>query len=523
MDVSSPDASSIRRGLGRRQLLSALAVAPVWAAAETARAAEAERAGPRVVLLPSPGGPHVALRIFIAGGAGDDPPGMEGLAALTATLLARGATRSRSRVATLEALYPMAAHIGCYGDKEGFVLGGTVHRSHLEAYAGLLADQVLEPAFLAEDLRRARQAALDDLVDGPWADAESLGKQVLAACLYAGHPYAHPTGGTAAGLARIGLADVRRHHRRALCRDRITLGIAGAYPDEFPRRFAARFQSLPARGPRRPALPDPPARPGITVALVPRRRAPTAISAGHPLAIDRRHPDFYPLFVAASYLGEHRSFSGLLMRELRGKRGLSYGAYAYVESFIQEGDSTFPLPNVPRRQQHFEIWIRPVDPANAVFALKYVVFALDRLVCDGIPEEGFLATRAFLLKYRHLWTQNLSRRLGYAMDQAFYGQAIQHQLGVRLATMTRQEVNTAVRRHLRPRELAVAIVTDRAGRLRRALLSPQPCSVSYGAGTAPGQPSMEDAEVGRLSLGLDSTRVRVVQPSRLFDAPAPRA
>ena len=33
----------------------------------------------------------------------------------------------------------------------------------------------------------------------------------------------------------------------------------------------------------------------------------------------------------------------------------------------------------------------------------------------------FEATRSFLLNYSKLWVQTLSRRLGYAMDGAFYG------------------------------------------------------------------------------------------------------
>ena len=55
--------------------------------------------------------------------------------------------------------------------------------------------------------------------------------------------------------------------------------------------------------------------------------------------------------VTDSYFGEHRTFSGLLMNKMRGDRGLNYGDYAYIESFIQDGGSRFPVPNIPRRQQ----------------------------------------------------------------------------------------------------------------------------------------------------------------------------
>ena len=73
----------------------------------------------------------------------------------------------------------------------------------------------------------------------------------------------------------------------------------------------------------------------------------TAISIGFPIDVTRRDDDFYALAVANSYLGEHRTFNGKLMQDLRGKRGLNYGDYSYIEDFIQEGMSTVPRAEQP--------------------------------------------------------------------------------------------------------------------------------------------------------------------------------
>ena len=45
---------------------------------------------------------------------------------------------------------------------------------------------------------------------------------------------------------------------------------------------------------------------------------------------------------------------------------------------------TFPVPNNPRRQQYFSIWIRPVPADKAVFALRAALWELDRLVENGM-------------------------------------------------------------------------------------------------------------------------------------------
>src|SRR3989475_4691796 len=100
---------------------------------------------------------------------------------------------------------------------------------------------------------------------------------------------------------------------------------------------------------------------------------------------------------------------------------LNYGDYSYIENFIQDGGSTFPLTNIPRRQQFFSIWIRPVPPVNALYALRQATRELKMLVDRGLSAQDFEATRKYLLNYSRLWAQDQSRRLGYQLDSEFYG------------------------------------------------------------------------------------------------------
>ena len=41
---------------------------------------------------------------------------------------------------------------------------------------------------------------------------------------------------------------------------------------------------------------------------------------------------------------------------------MNYGDYAYIEAFPRGMFRFFPTPNVARRAQLFEVWIRPVVP-----------------------------------------------------------------------------------------------------------------------------------------------------------------
>ena len=338
------------------------------------------------MFLPSPANPLVALRIFFQVGAVDDPEGKQGLASLTAEMLGKGGSKARTYADVLDALYPLAAQIRVYGDKESIVFEGTVHRDNLARFADLLADQVLTPRFADDDFTRNRQDALDYITKTLRGNNdEDLSKQAMATILFYNHPYGTPSHGTVAGLNAITLEDVRTLYASHFTRDRLIVGVAGGYPDGFAEAFVKRFAALPAKSPPLAKLPPLPRPKRNRLIVVEKDTRAYAISIGRALDVTRKDPDFYPLTVARSYLGEHRTFNGVLMNQLREVRGLNYGDYAYIENFIQDGWTTFPLPNIARRQPHFEIWLRPVPPHNGLFALRAALYETDKLIRDGIP------------------------------------------------------------------------------------------------------------------------------------------
>ena len=82
--------------------------------------------------------------------------------------------------------------------------------------------------------------------------------------------------------------------------------------------------------------------------------------------------------VCRVWLGEHRASQGRLFQRLREVRGLNYGNYAYIEAFPQGMYQFFPDPNLGRRAQIFEVWIRPVAGfTRAGSASTYVPLSLE--------------------------------------------------------------------------------------------------------------------------------------------------
>lgn len=493
-------------------------VAATLAACGAAPTAPGPAAGPRFVVQEAAANPLVAIRLVFEVGAVDDPPGKEGLAALTGAMLAEAGSTKRTYAELLDALYPMAARLDLHVDRELTTLSGTVHRDNLDAYVDLLLDQVLTPRFDAADFTRLRERALDALTKTLRSeDDEALGKEALEAALYAGHPYGHPVVGTEAGLRAITLDDVRAFHAQQLTQARLIVGLGGGVPPGLADRLRARLAALPATGPARAALPPAPALVGQHLFLVDKPGRSTAISIGHPLGITRKDPDFIPLFLAASYLGEHRTFNGVLMQNMRGKRGLNYGDYAYVEAFVQDGWSTLPLPNILRQQQRFEIWVRPVPADKAGFALRQALYETDRLLKEGIPEAGFEETRDYLLAFSRLWTQDADRRIGYAVDGVLAGGELAAALQARLPTLTRDEVNAALRKHLSTANLVAVLAGPDAAALQAKLLSGEATPLVYDTEGTPAEILAEDKIIEVYPLALDPARIRTVPAATLFD------
>jgi len=469
--------------------------------------------------LPSPTSPLIAFRILFRVGSINDPAGKEGIAALTARVMANGGTPTLTYKEVVEALYPMAASTSVHVDKEVTVFEGNVHRDHLDAFYRIASDLILRSRWDPSDFKRNRDDQINYIKNTLRGnDDENLGKEALNNFIYENHPYGHLVAGTVVGVSGLTLADLKEFAATHYTQANLEIGIAGGYPEGFMDRVRGDFSVLPAGESLPDALPDPRPFEGIEVLIVEKENIATAISLGFPVALTRSDRDFYALMVANSYLGEHRTFNGILMQRMRGARGLNYGDYSYMENFIQDGGSTFPVPNIPRGQQFFSIWIRPVAHENAHFALRQAVRELAMLVENGMSEEDFEATRKFLINYSKLWVQTASRRLGYLMDSKWYGtDYFIDRIAQELPALTVEEVNAAIRMYLQADDMKVVLVTRNGGALRDALVSDAVSSISYQTPGTPQEILAEDKLIESYPLRVDKERVRVVSAQEMFE------
>jgi len=469
-----------------------------------------------IVALRSPNRQLTLSFCFLAGSA-CDPPGKEGLAALAASMLTEGGSSARTIEEIRTALFPVAGSFGAQVDREMLTLVGSIHRDNLDLWLDVALPQLLAPGFRQEDFQRLlesqRNALIEDLRS---SNDEELGKERLQSLIFTGTPYGHPTLGTVESLGRITLDDVKQFLAQNVTTSRLTLGLAGDAPAELAAKLRSRLASLGAGTSAAAVAPKARAPQGIEVEIVQKDTRATAISFGHPIEVTRAHPDFAALSVARAWLGEHRSSMSHLYQRIREIRGMNYGDYAYIEAFPRGMFQFFPDANLARRAQIFEIWIRPVPPEQAHHALRIAIHELRSLLHNGLSKEDFETTRAYLMKNVYLLTGTQPLQLGYALDSRFYGIGdFAATMRERLAKLTLNEVNGAIRKHLSGENLHVVCITKDAAALKQALVSDAPSSIEYSS-KKPAELLSEDAAIGKLKLGIPAEKVRITPVEQVF-------
>jgi zinc protease len=461
--------------------------------------------------------PLVSFRILFMTGAASDPQGKEGVASLTAAMLAQGGSRALPYDEIVEAMYPMATSFGSQVDKEMTVFSGTTHVDNLEKYYALVRDMLLDPGFREDDFARLKADAVNFLkVSLRQGNDEELGKEYLYNIIYAGHPYAHHNVGTVSSLERLTLDDVRAFYRQNYTQGNLVIGLAGGYPADFAARVEADFARLPAGGGAPKKYAQPTVKPGMRVEIIQRETRATAISMGFPVAVNRAHKDWPALALVASYLGQHRSSVSHLYQRLREARGLNYGDYAYVEYFPRGMFQFTPDPNLGRSTQIFQIWIRPVEPQNSMFALRAALFEYDKLVREGMKQADFEAIRDFLVKYANVLTATQGARLGYALDSRYYGTPEYTAfMRERLSKLTLADVNRAIKQHLASDRMRVVMITKDAPALRDAIVKGTPSPITYNS-PKPADIMAEDKLIERYKINVRPEQVVIVPVDKVF-------
>jgi len=406
--------------------------------------------GGRVFVTAEPGPPLVRVGIGFHAGSLLDPPGKEGLVHVVSRMLTCG-TRSLRKRDLEAAIDGLGGSVKTELGLERLMIWGESLVETWEAFVALLESILAEPVFPEEELGKAKEETKARLVEMRNRD-RSLGEAFHERALFGPHPYGRPKLGTAASLDRITRDDVVEIHGRFLGENGALVAVTG--PVDAATAEARARRLLAAAGPKEKAeFVYPARRPirGRRVLLVDKpERSQTHVQIGH-YGITLGDPDFPALDLANTAFGGDNS-SAVLYREIREKRGWSYGA-----------ESSF---KVARQPHSFAMAFAPaVKDTAAAIELSLALF--DRFVSDGVDPEALEFSRRYTLGSAAFEIDTPDKRMKLAMDEVIFGFDQEAHLEA-IRTLSGSEVDAAIRRHLDPENLLITVVCTAAD-LRSAL------------------------------------------------------
>lgn len=201
--------------------------------------------GARLLLQPNKHLPNLHLRLAFAGGPLFEPADKRGLTALLATLLVKD-TQRRTAEEVARAIEGVGGSFHEFSGNNSFGLTAEVLPSDITLALQLLSDAILRPAFKSATLEIERESALASLQES-LDDVVSVGRKIMRAKFFGSHPFAIESGGDAAGLRAIALADLRALYRHLILSGNAVLAVAGDFePKKLGPVLKAFLAKLPS-------------------------------------------------------------------------------------------------------------------------------------------------------------------------------------------------------------------------------------------------------------------------------------
>ncbi|MFC5752107.1 M16 family metallopeptidase [Actinomadura rugatobispora] len=310
---------------------SALALAPrpvpgpVPAWAFPAGAEGAVPGGPATLRCDLPGRRLAAVRLVLNAGAGREPDGGDGVAALAARALLEG-TEPGGGTALTAAFERLGASLYASADLTALRIALDVPVTRLGAALELFSSVVREPALADSDVRRLVRERLEEIAQED-ADPGSRAMRELRAVMFpAGARASRPTGGTPESVDAIQGADVRAFYGSAVPGEATAVVAGDLSGVDADAALTAALEGWTSSG-EALRVPDeiaPTTGPRIVVVDRP-GSVQTYLSLGHGVP-NRSHPDWPLLTVVSHVLGG--GLTSRLNAVLREEKGYTYGVRA---------------------------------------------------------------------------------------------------------------------------------------------------------------------------------------------------
>ena len=391
--------------------------------------------------------PSVQFEIIMIGAGGYyDPADVPGLAATTASLMDEGTT-TRSSEQIAQALDTMAASVNVSAGQGSQIatVTGSALTDQFDAVLALASDILLNPSFPEKEIGLYKVRSRAGLEEQR-SDPDFLRQERYSKAVYGNHP-ASSVGLTRESLEKITRDTLVAFHKANYVPDHAIIGVSGDITlAEARTKFETALKSWTKSGKPLPGVSDPPDHGPMKISLVNRPASvQTAFMLGQH-AIDRTHPDYDAMIVMNQILG---GSNGRLYRELRERKGYTYGVYSNARLLRYRGD-----------------WRSQMDVRTDVTeaSLRDLLAEINKMRDELVPIDEFRDAQRSLTASFALSLENPAGLLNLYIVRQLYKFPVDYwdKYTDRVAAVTPAHVQAVARKYLDPKRLQIVAVGDAA-------------------------------------------------------------
>ncbi|HYC53145.1 MAG TPA: pitrilysin family protein [Gemmatimonadaceae bacterium] len=408
--------------------------------------------GMHVTLLPKQTrGQNVVARMQLRFGTEQALMNKGQIPAITGTMLSRGTTKlTRQQVADSLAKLNAQVIMGATGPN-GAQVSITTTRPSLIPAMELVAEQLRSPRFDTEELekhKKERLAGIEAAKSQPDFQISVALNQKLNP-RPKGHPQYSPTADEQiAEISAVTQQDVQDFHRTFYTTQNADLTVVGDFDAAEVQGAATRLfgdwkNNQPYVRLARPYVRTDSAFVSIET---PDKQNAFFIAAQN-LNMRDDHPD-YPALLFGNFLLGSGSSSRLWDR-LRQKEGITYGVGSGLQITAQDSGATWLTQGI-------------LNPANAERFAKAWREEIDRAIKDGFTAAEINAVRAGYLQGRSQARANDAELVNTLLANRFNGRTMtfDEQLEAKIAALTPEQINAAIRKHIDPKQIIIMRAGD---------------------------------------------------------------
>jgi zinc protease len=181
--------------------------------------------------------PIVSFQFVAKGGLRFEPPDQSGISRFMAGLLTKG-TKNRSKLDIAKALEDVGGSIGASSGNNTVGVSVTVLKEHFDTALEVLADVVLNPAFLESEIEKQREDTMLAIkrLDERWTTEIS---RLFKRHYYRKHPYGNDVLGKPETVARFTKKDIQEFYHSIMMANNAVLAVFG---DIDPEKVTAKIQ-----------------------------------------------------------------------------------------------------------------------------------------------------------------------------------------------------------------------------------------------------------------------------------------